>query len=254
MSSFNKIEYELYALLMLNRYIPALVPLENTAKGESPDWQNSSADFGIEVVRAESDSDGDAKAFSNAYLGKPISDIPKKRLERLEDRISLSKENTLGAVEMYSFSGSMVSDDPGKESPFAKPVVDRCEEKLKLLNKNFKQFGRNILCVYLLFSADVDSARVIYKCYEKRAEKYNVVFSDLFFIGLSSVVYIDCINKLIYHHDTINDRGREDLDRLVHKISVLPVCEDGMVLYDELLKHGIELEEGKALPIWMEQE
>lgn len=253
MSSFVKREYELFALLLMNRYLPELVPLDGTAKGESPDWQNDSYDFGIEVVRAESDADGDAKAFSNAYIGKPISEIPKKRFKRLADRLSVSKENTLGAVEMFSFYGRMESDDPTEESPFAKPIVDRCEEKLKLLNNEYKQFGRNILCIYLLFSPDVDSAHVIYKCYEKRAKQYNVTFSDLFFIGLSSVVYIDCIKKLIYHHDTINDNGRNNLDGLVHKISALPVCEDGMVLYDELKKQGVKLEEGKALPMWEEK-
>lgn len=245
MSSFSKLEYEIYALLTINKFLPDIVPLEGTAKGESPDWQNGSHDFGIEVVRAESKADGDAKAFSNEYLGKPISEIPQNRLKKVRKRINESEEHTIGAVDMFSYHGSLESSDPGKDSPFAKPIVDRCEHKLKLLNNNFRQFGRNILCVYLLFSPDVDSARVIYKCYEKRAKQYNVTFSDMFFIGLSSVVYIDCRSKLIYYRDTVDDSFREDLDRFVHVISPLPVFEDGMVLYDELKKHGIDLHDDK---------
>lgn len=241
MSSFSKLEYEIYALLTINRFLPDIAPLEGTAKGESPDWQNGSRDFGIEVVRAESKADGDAKAFSNEYLGRPISEIPKNRLKKMSKRIYESDEHTLGAVDMFSYCGSLESSDPDKDSPFAKPIVDRCEHKLQLLNNNFRQFRRNILCIYLLFSPDVDSARSIYKCYEKRAEKYKAAFSDLFFIGLSSVVYVDCRNRQIYYRDTIDDSFPEDMDRFVHIISPLPVFEDGMVLYDELKKHGIDL-------------
>lgn len=249
-SSFTKLEYELYALLVLNRFLPELVPLEGTAKGESPDWQNNSKDFGIEVVRAESKSDGNAKSFANDYLGKPISEIPKNLLKKVGKRINESDEHTVGAVDLFWYNGSIESSDSDKDSSFAKPIVDCCEHKLKLLNGNFKQFGRNILCIYLLFSPDVDLARIICKCYEKRAKQYDVTFSDLFFIGLSSIVYFDCGRRLIYHCEEVDEIDSEKLDGLVHTISALPVCEDGMIIYDELKKHGIELEEGKALPVW----
>ncbi|MCR5611237.1 MAG: hypothetical protein K6F68_05325 [Clostridiales bacterium] len=242
MSSFNKLEYELYALLVINKFLPDLVPLKGTLKGESPDWQNYSSDFGIEVVRAESKADGDAKAFSNEYLGKPVNTIPKKRLKKHEKRITVSQEQTLSSVEMYSFYGRLESDDPRADSFFAKPVVDRCENKLKLLNGNYSKFRRNILCVYLPFSMGKDEARIMYKCYIIRASQYNAIFTDLFFIGISSIIYIDG-NKWIYYCDDFCAKKRTSIDQLVHTISALPVCDEGKMLFDELKKYGIDLDE-----------
>lgn len=49
-----------------------------------------------------------------------------------------------------------------------------------------------------------------------------------------------------YGRITIDDSFSVKLDRFVHVISPLPVFEDGMILYDELLKRGIDLCDDKT--------
>ena len=58
MSAFNKLEYELYALLALNQSFSQFVQ-PPIVKEESPDWLDTENEIGIEVSRAENTQIGE---------------------------------------------------------------------------------------------------------------------------------------------------------------------------------------------------
>lgn len=97
MSVFNKIEYELYALLALNQSFPQFVQ-PPIVKSECPDWLDTENEIGIEVSRAEPTQIGDAKDLANQYLGKHRECIPNKRIKKFKGRLYFDNDDCLYAV------------------------------------------------------------------------------------------------------------------------------------------------------------
>ena len=182
MSAFDKLEYELFAVLALYNSFPEFIA--DPVKGESPDWQDEKAGIGIEVSRAESSHIGYTYSIANRFLGKKRSEIPPHILQDFRGSLTFDKRDRLFAI---SDSKGLFDGDR-----HIRLALDRAKEKLDLLSgPHFRCFETNGLFLYLTMSLLDDDAQLFLSEYTKLAKQFLLHFDHVFLMALDSIANVD---------------------------------------------------------------
>lgn len=142
---YDKVFYEKYAILSLvSCYESSLIALLNDkSKSESPDYQSTDMNIGIEVVEAITTRHGTYRSIVNQYFGKglqgeDIIEAAEKRYPKIIGRISV-------------WNGHAVYSEHEGLSDFRdiiELIRQRIHQKTKKLNNGYKIFARNWLYIF----------------------------------------------------------------------------------------------------------
>ncbi len=227
MSAFNKLEYELYALLALNQSFPQFVQ-PPIVKEESPDWLDTENEIGIEVSRAESTQIGYAKNLANQYLGKQRDCIPNKRIERFNGMLYFDNDDCL-----YAVSDTKGLFDADRHICFA---LNSAEGKLNKLNSSHFCSGKdNCLFLYLTFSLLEGDGELFLSQYNELIKKYEKCYNHIFLMGHEEICHID-IRKQETSLVSFDKSCIEGLDKAVHALGKLSAWEKGTAFFPEYKK------------------
>ena len=222
MSAFDKLEYELFAVLALYNSFPEFIA--DPVKGESPDWQDEKAGIGIEVSRAESSHIGYTYSIANRFLGKKRSEIPSKILQNFRGSISFDERDRL----------HMISDSKGlfNGDRHVQLALERSKEKLELLSEShFRRFETNCLFLYLTMSLLDDDSQVFLSEYTKLAKQYPQRFGRVFLMALDSIADID-IEKGRVNEYPLPDGIVVQMNQKTHELRKASDWKDGTRFFD----------------------
>ena len=226
MSAFDKLEFELFAILALIEMFPPFVT--DPVKGESPDWQDEKAGIGIEVSRAITPHIGYTYSIANMFLGKRRSEIPSKILQTFRGSISFDKRNRL-----YMISASKGLFDGDRHIRLA---LERAKEKLKMLSEShFRRFETNCLFLYLTMSLLGDDSQVFLSEYIKLAKQFPLRFDHVFLMALDSIEEIDIQKEQVTEHP-LPDGMLAQLNQKTHELRKANDWKNGTRFFDVL--HG----------------
>lgn len=219
MSAFDKLEYELYAVLALTYAFPLFV--SSLTKGESPDWWDVEPGIGIEVARAENEQIGYWKFFANKYRGKNKADIPPQSLDKLNEK----------GETVFDDSGKMiyVSDTKGcfDGNRHIRLAIDIAKVKIEKLNSHiYKKFNNNCLFLYMTQSMIDDDIENFLSDYLSLISNYTVYFNHVFLMTFDELYYYDIVDGNIKSY-TFSDEELEKLDYKVHELRAASSWDDG---------------------------
>jgi hypothetical protein len=181
--------YEKYAILSLALcYESNLIALLNDkCKSESPDYQSTDLNIGIEVAEAITTRQGTHRSIVNQYFGKglqgqDIKEAAEKRYPKIIGRISVCDGHAVYSEHdgLSNFRGHI------------ELIRQRIYQKTEKLNNGYKIFARNWLYIYAhvdLEPFDVDE--VIKGIYSNHSLNYDKIF-------------INCIDRLYVISDFDN--------------------------------------------------
>lgn len=164
---------------------------DNLLCSDKPDIQDDNNDIGIEVVQDFFQKDKEVEAFWEKNWGIPLTEIPKKNIERFE-----SMGGTIGAAGIISF---------GQHYNIPQHLKDTIAAKLDLLNKGkYKQFANFMLyvivdTVFLFDSYVLDVMR--FATSTEHQKKFHMLFLDgISEIGSHELVVCDLSTQTFERH------------------------------------------------------
>lgn len=207
MSTFDKLEYELYAPISLYSSFPIFTI--GIVKGESPDWQDEVNGIGIEVARAENNHIGYTYNVANTYLGKQKYSIPTRVEQSFKGDLNFDTDT--GKLLYVSDSKGLVDGNR-----HIKLAIAKAQDKLILLNKShFRCFDKNCLYMFLTASLIGNDSDEFLEEYLNLAHKYKHSFSDIFLMALDCIFWIDTKGNQIFQH-VLSDLENSIHDTHVH--------------------------------------
>ncbi len=219
MSAFDKLEYELYAVLALTYAFPIFV--RSLKKGESPDWWDIEHGIGIEVARAENEQNGYWKFFANKYRGKNKADIPPKELDKMNEK----------GKTVFDNSGRLTSVLSGWSDGkmHIRLAIDMAKVKIEKLNSHiYKKFKNNCLFLYMTKSMVDDDIEIFLSDYISLVSNYAVYFNHVFLqsLSLNELFHFDIVSGNVNPY-TFGDKELNELDNNVHELRRTSSWEEG---------------------------
>ena len=188
MAVFDKVEFELFAVVCLLRSFPQFVV--QPVKGESPDWWNEVDGVGIEVSRAEDAHIGYANVFANRYLGKHREEIPEGILKKFNGDAAFDRNNKLWYV---SPDKGLV--DGKRHICYA---IEQSKDKLNKLNSGvFHVFQTNCLFLYMTMCLEDNDPTDFSAGYKELAKQYHVMFKHVFLEDYEALFHFDFEKRTI---------------------------------------------------------
>jgi len=183
-SRFNKEYFEYYAkyslIMVFNKKYYHL------KKGESPDWQSTKLNIGVEVTRAIDKDICLAYDIINEYFDIGISN--KELIEKIQEKKSKCKDPILES----DIESSLLNHDNANIDNLKKSYL----HKTMKLNRNYIHYDQNQL--YMFTFRTMDENEVI-KCFDIDLSKYKHNY-DLCFVNCFDRLYIcDFVKKEILH-------------------------------------------------------
>lgn len=197
---YDKIYTEIYAVLSLELISPGYA--DGFIKSESPDWQNTIKNIGLEVARAESKHNGYTNNLVNAYLGKNRNDIPQKIIDDFQGDLSFSDN---GKLSIISDSKGLV--DGKRHITFA---LDETTNKLNLLNKpHFHVFRENGLYLFLTNEICGSDLNLFLEGLNDLLRKYRIRFDIIYLCDNVSLYKIVVKEAAVHKHLFINSELKD---------------------------------------------
>ena len=214
---WNKKEYECYAISALEFFYPEY---KKMIKEDSPDFQSEK--LGVEITRSITTKDGEVDAFWRNNKNSSFQNLSKKQLKKfgftgspvsadLNGILYVQRSVKNGSLYYYrqkatndyilcAYIGKSKTDQSTSDD-----IINALSTKLKKLNKNYKLFERNDLCIVIQEQLNY------YICQEELIDDLPYVFDNIVLLFLDNIFLIDS-NTWQYERHII---AQEDIDKFL---------------------------------------